>query len=1003
MTHRHGRRRTLRVECLERRELFAGDTYLVNFQNDEATTPSRYLRDTGLVFGARGNGFSYGWTSDHTDQSRERSLDADQRFDTLIHIEAGQSWGFDLANGRYEVTVAVGDPANDDGLHTVNVEGVNLFSAVPDLATPQVRTTVVTVSDGRLTLDQGAAGEKATRINFVHIVGASAPGNAAPAAPTINEPPNGQVINPADLHMEAVGYSDPNGDTHKSTDWEVWTTGLSSHLVWQTLGIEGVERLHTHLGDGVFVGDRAGEIDLAPNTAYELRVRFRDSAGSVSAYSTQPFSTASASTTFPLELRDVAPTPAATWVLAASGLGVELPTGTTPGQMRLEGTGGGGNLVSFAGRVTTGNTQVDFPALAQHSSVRVVFQAGSTAISFGPSNLELIGDSQSRTFYLPAVNVAAGQRLDLWVSNQGATFFGNASQTAPDFSLPARSADVTVPFVVNAPGFVIEEVGTGYRLPVNIAFVPNPGPNPSDPLYFVTELYGSIQVVSRDGTKRTFASGLLDYNPSGPISGTGEQGLTGIVVERDAANPEVYQLYVTMLWDNGAPAGSLTHYPKVERLTSVAGGLSLASRSVLLNMQPETQGQSHQISNISIGPDGKLYVHMGDGFSAATALNLDQYRGKILRMNLDGTAPSDNPFYNAANGIGARDYVFAYGVRNPFGGAWRQADGQHYEVENGPSVDRFAKVTRGQNLGWNGSDASMTIGALYNWSPATAPVNLTFIQQSTFAGSQFPASMIDHAFVSESGPTYAAGPQANGKRITEFVLNAAGARVSGPTSLVQYAGTGRSTVVALAAGPDGLYFSEFYKEDGVGGATAVGSRIYRVRYVNPLPGDYDINGVVNQADYAVWAANYGSNLLLAADGNRDGVVNAADYTVWRDNLGATATAASAALSEPLEGSAARIEPDTETSMTGDVASLDAAFALLAPSGRVNGSTASRLSSTTSVGADADDALLLTLLASQSVEDDRTDAAPDSAAGDDAAPTSRGVRPTWRPGVRGLRG
>ena len=73
-------------------------------------------------------------------------------------------------------------------------------------------------------------------------------------------------------------------------------------------------------------------------------------------------------------------------------------------------------------------------------------------------------------------------------------------------------------------------MGQDYRLPVNIAFVPDPGPNPDDPLYFVTELYGSIQVVTRAGMRHQFATGLLDYNPQGPISGSGEQGLTGIAV-----------------------------------------------------------------------------------------------------------------------------------------------------------------------------------------------------------------------------------------------------------------------------------------------------------------------------------------------------------------------------------------------------------------------------------------------------------------------------------------
>src|SRR4051794_26688657 len=118
------RLRGLHIELLEGRLLMAGDTYLVNFQNDEASTPTHYLRDTGAVFGDRGGGLSYGWSSDHTDQAFERSANADQRLDTLIRIEAGQNWEFALANGQYEVTVAVGDPANNDGVHTINVEGV---------------------------------------------------------------------------------------------------------------------------------------------------------------------------------------------------------------------------------------------------------------------------------------------------------------------------------------------------------------------------------------------------------------------------------------------------------------------------------------------------------------------------------------------------------------------------------------------------------------------------------------------------------------------------------------------------------------------------------------------------------------------------------------------------------------------------------------------------------------------------------------------------------------
>ncbi len=247
-------------------------------------------------------------------------------------------------------------------------------------------------------------------------------------------------------------------------------------------------------------------------------------------------------------------------------------------------------------------------------------------------------------------------------------------------------------------------------------------------------------------------------------------------------------------------------------------------------MPGETQGQSHQISNASIGPDGKLYIHNGDGFNAATAQNLDSYRGKILRLNLDGSAPSDNPFYDDANGINARDYVFAYGVRNPFGGAWRAADGDHYSVENGPSIDRLARIEAGVDYGWDGTNSSMRINALYNWSPAHAPVNITFVQPETFGGSRFPLASQNRAFVSESGPTYFSGPQVRGKRIVSFEFDASGEVVGGPTTFVEYVGTGRATVVGLTAGPDGLYFTELYRDLDAKSPIDRGARVLRVRF-----------------------------------------------------------------------------------------------------------------------------------------------------------------------------
>jgi len=1016
------------------------------------------MADYGDTFGIRTNGHTYGWSSDHRDQAWDHGIHPDQRLDTLIRIEAGQFWEFQLANGNYEVTVSVGDPSNNDGLHTINVEGVNFWTTLPDSDGFFTMTKQVNVSDGRLTMDQGAAADEATRVNYVHIVGLPSGANIAPDVPTITEPASGQQpLNPSDVHMEAVGFADSDGNAHKSTDWEIWTVGAAPEPVWQTLGIEGVERLHTHLGDGIFINSHAGRTSLIANSLanfdfntytldipgvtagnhltltaemidatggsgpslsgmvdaftllsptsqnlisdgsfelaasgtqtsnsnwvmmtqndgiepsamfvtapwaassgnkgvwfkgfrgnagnpvdasvsqvvtatvsgnytlsfdakveqffpdviggfrvtvtsdgtggsrtidllnpapreYELRVRFRDDAGAVSGYAMRGFHVGAESSVFPLEFEDILSAPSPLWLDAADEAVVLPASSPNQSELRLE-SAQGGLLLSILGG--TPNNVTNPPALAGHANVRVVIQAGSSGLSLGETALTFQDDlSLEHTVYLPDVSLTANAQLDLWVAADGSTYYGTEAQTEPDFSNLARRSE-SVPFLAMRPGFVVEEVAGDFQLPVNIAFVPNPGPDPDDPLFYVNELYGTIKMVTRDYTVSTYATGLLNFNPTGAFPGSGEQGLAGIVVD-----PLTGDLFVTRVRSTSVNPddGNAPHYPQVVRLSSIDGGRTASSVTVIRNMVGETMGQSHQISNITFGPDGMLYVHVGDGFDAATAQNLNYYRGKILRMTRTGAAPADNPFYNASNGINSADYVFAYGFRNPFGGAWRASDGKHYEVENGPSIDRMAQINRGFNYGWDGSDASMATLAIYNWNFAHAPVNIEFVQSSTFAGSQFPAEMLDHTFVSESGPTYAIGPQSRGKRISEFTLNASGALTAGPTSLVEYVGTGYGTVAALAAGPDGLYFSELYRDLDPVSPIDSGARVFRLRYINPNPGDYNIDGNVNGQDEASFRANYGSNLLLAADGNHSKVVDTADYVVWRKFAGAS--------------------------------------------------------------------------------------------------------------------
>ncbi|HZR79849.1 MAG TPA: PQQ-dependent sugar dehydrogenase [Candidatus Binatia bacterium] len=647
--------------------------------------------------------------------------------------------------------------------------------------------------------------------------------NQPPATPIFTEPSvDGQIVNPADVHMETSAFSDADpGDTQVCSDWEIWTLAPLER-VWSALCIGGVERVHVHLGDGAFEGSYAGRTTLEFDTDYRLRARHRDSSGNPatewSAYGERLAHTGSATAIYALLLQDVLDAPAPTW-RDEGGAGIVLPAGAPAPELRLE-SPAGSLLLAFRGLDGSSNEIVDPPALAGDSALRITVGAGSASLALPESQ---IGLSDNRGFdrivYLPTLSLASGETATFWVSADGSTYVGSPSQTAPDFSRLARGAPL--PWIVLQPGYKVEVVATGFQLPVNIAFVPSPGPNPTDPLYYVTELYGTIKVVRRNGAVGDYATGLLDFDPLGVFPGSGEQGLAGIAVD-----PVSGDVFATLLYDAGG-----NHYPKVVRFHSDDGGLTAATQTTILDMFGETQGQSHQISNVTIGPDGKLYVHMGDGFDASAGQDLDTFRGKVLRLNLDGTAPSDNPFFDAGDGITARDYVFAYGFRNPFGGAWSPDDGAHYEVENGPSVDRLARVVAGRNYGYDGSDQSMQTFALYNWNPAVAPVNVAFVHPAVFGGSGFPAEKMGHAFVSESGPTYASGPQPNGKRISDFAFTAGGALARPPIALIAYGGNGFATAVGLAAGPDGLYFTDLYKDRDAATPIDVGANVLRVSFL----------------------------------------------------------------------------------------------------------------------------------------------------------------------------
>jgi glucose/arabinose dehydrogenase len=346
--------------------------------------------------------------------------------------------------------------------------------------------------------------------------------------------------------------------------------------------------------------------------------------------------------------------------------------------------------------------------------------------------------------------------------------------------------------------FEIEKVISGLFLPVNLAFVPNPKPQESAPFFYVTELYGSIKVITQELNVFTFADNLLNYDPNYMMPGTGESGVIGIVVHENG------DVFASMLYKEGESFKS-----KVLKF-STKDGLKAEKAETIIDNIPSINA-AHQVQALTIH-DGKLYVNVGDGMiNPDVAQDENDLRGKILRMNLDGSIPSDNPTSGS--------YIYAKGLRNPFGAAWRKSDNHLYISDNGPAVDdRVAKIIPGENYGW---PQSMRTNSIFLWWYTHAPTAIDF------AGDQFGPEYKDHLFVALFGHAYHEGKTDKGKKIVEMVIDKRD-NVTYLNDFAVYSGQGPASVCGLAFGPDGLYFTDLHGEVGFKKEEKYGGNIWKI-------------------------------------------------------------------------------------------------------------------------------------------------------------------------------
>jgi len=238
----------------------------------------------------------------------------------------------------------------------------------------------------------------------------------------------------------------------------------------------------------------------------------------------------------------------------------------------------------------------------------------------------------------------------------------------------------------------------------------------SDTALFVTERPGNIVMITEDVVERQQV--LLKKQ----LSAAPEAGLLGFVLAPDFTTTNIAYAYYT--YEEGS-----AQFNRVVTLILIDNKWQETD----LLIDRIQSGTYHHGGRLKIGPDSKLYVTVGDATQPSLAQDLDALEGKILRLNLDGSIPNDNPF--------PRSYVYSYGHRNPQGLAWA-TDGTMYASEHGNAAnDEINIIEKGKNYGWplmEGTDKQQhlvtplfTSGSTNMWAPS----GITVVDDQLYAAA----------------------------------------------------------------------------------------------------------------------------------------------------------------------------------------------------------------------------------------------------------------------------
>lgn len=221
----------------------------------------------------------------------------------------------------------------------------------------------------------------------------------------------------------------------------------------------------------------------------------------------------------------------------------------------------------------------------------------------------------------------------------------------------------------------------------------------------VTERPGRMRIVSAQGTVGQPIAGLPD------IEAGGQGGLLDVALSPNFGSDR------TIYWSFTEPrqGGNGT---SVARGVLSADGRRVDQVQIIFRALPTYDNNMHFGSRLAFGPDGKLFITTGERSDASMrryAQQLDSHLGKTMRINADGTVPTDNPFVGQQ---GARPEIWSLGHRNIQAAAF-DAQGQYWVIEHGPQGgDELNRVEQGKNYGW----AVVTYGEEYSGRPISGAV-----------------------------------------------------------------------------------------------------------------------------------------------------------------------------------------------------------------------------------------------------------------------------------------